>query len=593
MESEFGNEFLCKFPITYSLIESESFVKKLFIGQSDVKNIFPYPLNLSDEQKELLGVLLPSTEKFFTEINNPVENDEKAEISMEVLKHFADFGGFGVLVPEKYGGAGMCNTQMARFGEQIGANDLAFGVIMGAHQSIGYKGILLYGDDKMKQKYLPDLAAGKRFACFCLTEPSSGSDANSIRTRAEKTPDGKYYIINGAKIWISNGGIADIFTVFAQTQIETADGKTKDRISAFLVEKNFGGVTCGLPEKKMGIKGSNTTSVYFENTKVPAENLIGREGEGFKVAMNILNNGRFSIPAACTGAMKTCIIKTIQHVTTRSQFGRKLIEFGNVKEQIVDMIVRHYATESVLYLLSSNMDRGVTDYQLEAAIGKIMASENAWIVCDKAIQLHGGMGYMKECGLERIMRDLRVFRLFEGANDVLRLYIVLSGMQFAGKHFQYLKKQMKSGAISAIFSEFARRFFGFDIIFLEGDLRTNIGTDIAIVVHPLLIDSAKQVNTAIKEYGKAVERLLITHRRNIIDRQYELIRMADAAVDIFSMTAVLARCTMALNGKTNADDEHKIPVLLCEQASLIAIISVQNNAVMTLSKFRTLPGIND
>ncbi|RCN26767.1 hypothetical protein ANCCAN_27506 [Ancylostoma caninum] len=195
------------------------------------------------------------------------------EIPKEVLAQFAELGAFGALVPPEYEGAGMNNSQMARLAEIVGAHDLGLGVVMGAHQSIGYKGILLFGTEEQKAKYLPDLASGRKFAAFCLTEPSSGSDAN--------------------------------------TPIKMPDGSTKDKVSAFIVERAFGGVTSGPQEKKMGIKGSNTTEVHFENVKVPVENLLGVEGEGFKVAMNILNNGRFGIPAACTGAMKLCIQKTV------------------------------------------------------------------------------------------------------------------------------------------------------------------------------------------------------------------------------------------------------------------------------------------
>ncbi|KHN86962.1 Very long-chain specific acyl-CoA dehydrogenase, mitochondrial [Toxocara canis] len=576
-------------------------------------------------------------------------NDEEAAIPKEVLKQFAELGAFGALVPEEYEGAGLNNTQMARLAEVVGANDLSLGVVMGAHQSIGYKGILLYGTDEQKKKYLPDLATGRRFAAFCLTEPSSGSDANSLRSRAEKTADGKHYVLNGAKLWISNGGLADIFTVFAQTPVKSEGGITKDKVSAFIVERTHGGVThsppekkMGIkgsntaevnfentkvpvenllggsnrkylladievrdiqegmiiddvitpvkseggitkdkvsafiverthggvthspPEKKMGIKGSNTAEVNFENTKVPVENLLGEEGDGFKVAMNILNNGRFGIPAACTGSMKWCIKKTVDHISERAQFGKMLKEFGNVQEQLVDMVTRHYATESIVYMLASNMDKGVQDYQLEAAIGKIMASENAWHVCDAAIQLHGGMGYMKECGLERVLRDLRIFRIFEGANDVLRLFIALTGMQYAGSHLQQVASEIKAGGMSALFGELMRR------------ASRSTGGDFETVVHPSLRDSAVLANKAVKEFGKTAEGLLLKYRKGIIDRQWELIRMADAAIDIYSMVVVLARYTRTANSKLGSAHEENIANLFCSQASKRAMATIQD-----------------
>ncbi|KAE9547377.1 hypothetical protein FO519_009411 [Halicephalobus sp. NKZ332] len=537
--------------------DTKSFCMNLFRGKANFEQAFPYPVDLTEDRKEMLQMVLGPTEKFLAEINDPVKNDREANIPMEVLAQFAEIGAFGALVPEEYEGAGMNNTQMARLAEVVGANDLGLGVVMGAHQSIGYKGILLFGSDAQKKKYLPDLATGKKFACFCLTEPSSGSDANSIRMRAELSPDGKHYVLNGGKYFISNGGFAQIFTVFAQTPIKQPDGSTKDKVSAFIVEKAFGGITTGPPEKKMGIKGSNTVEIHFDNVKVPVENLLGGEGNGFKVAMNILNNGRFGIPAACTGAMKYCIQKTVDHVSNRVQFGKKLIEFGDVQEKLADMVTRHYATESIVYMLAANMDKGISDYQLEAAIGKVAASDNAWLVCDNAIQLHGGMGYMSETVLERVLRDLRIFRIFEGANDVMKLFISLTGAQHAGKHLQQLAKDIKSGGLSTLFGEVKRRTLG--------DASDN---ELVSLVHKDLQKDAAEVSVVIKEFGKIMEGLLAKHRKGIMDRQYELTRLASAAIDIYSMVAALSRATYVLN-KAGAEGNHdkKIVGLLVRQAT--------------------------
>nr|CDJ86276.1 Acyl-CoA dehydrogenase and Acyl-CoA oxidase dehydrogenase domain containing protein [Haemonchus contortus] len=538
-------------------VETKSFIMNLFRGQAVTEQIFPYPLKLDDDQRETLHMFIAPTEKFFETVNDVVKNDETMEIPMEVLKQFGELGGFGAVVPPEYEGAGLCNSQMAKLAETIGAHDLGFGVVMGAHQSIGYKGILLYGTEEQKSKYLPDLATGRKFAAFCLTEPGSGSDANSIKTRAEKSPDGKYYILNGGKLWISNGGFADVFTVFAQTPVKMPDGSTKDKVSAFIVERAFGGVTSGPQEKKMGIKGSNTTEVHFDNVKVPVENLLGKEGEGFKVAMNILNNGRFGIPAMCTGAMKYCIKKTVDHVTSRVQFGQTLQEFFNVQEKLTNMVARHYATESVLYLLASNMDRGIKDYQLEAAIGKVAASENAWWVCDEAIQLHGGMGFMKDCGLERVMRDLRIFRIFEGANDVMRLFVALTGAQHAGKHLQKMAKDIKSGSIGTLLGQVVKKATG-----------GSTGADFSSVVEPDLKEASSKLDECIKEFGKTVESLLMKYKKGIIDRQYELIRVADAAIDIYCMIATISRCTHSCQKNSpSAAHEKEIANYFCSIAS--------------------------
>ncbi|EJW87669.1 acyl-CoA dehydrogenase domain-containing protein [Wuchereria bancrofti] len=492
---------------------STSFVKNMFLGKGVFDHVVPYPVDLSDERREMIHLILEPTKKFMEQFNNPAENDEKEEVPIDILSKLAGIGALGALVPEEYDGAGLNNTQFARVAEVIGESDLSLAVVMGAHQSIGYKGILLYGTDEQKRKYLPDLATGRKFAAFCLTESGTGSDANSVQTYAEKSSDGRCYVLNGGKLWISNGSFADVFTVFARTQVKDKDGTPKSKMSAFIVERSHGGITTSVPEKKMGIKGSKTVEVYFDNTKVPVDNLLGAEGEGFKLAMNILNNGRFGIPAVCTGSMKFCIQKTIEHISERGQFGRKLKEFGNVQEQLTDMVLRHYATESLLYMLSGLMDKGTVDYELEAALAKIMASENAWIVCDRAIQLHGGMGYMKECGLERVMRDLRIFRIFEGANDVLRLFVALTGLQYAGKHMQYKMKNPWSGSIGLLLNLFFH------------------------------------------------------------ERQWELIRLADAAIDIYSVVAVLSRCNRAANQQSSFEYERKLAELYtlraCEHVRIL------------------------
>ncbi|KAF8362371.1 acdh-12 [Pristionchus pacificus] len=547
-------------PASKAVQDSDSFCMNLFRGKAKVEQVFPFPLNLDEERKETLQMILDPTTKFLSEVNDVVKNDENAETPMSVLKQFAELGAFGALVPAEYEGAGMNNTQMARLAEIVGSHDLGLGVIMGAHQSIGYKGILLFGTEEQKKKYLPDLATGRKFAAFCLTEPSTGSDANSVRSTARKSDDGSHYILNANKIYISNGGFADVFTVFAQMPIKQADGTTKNKVTAFIVERGFGGITNGPPEKKMGIKGSNTAVVDFENVKIPKENLLGAEGEGFKIAMNILNNGRFGIPAAMTGAMKHCIKKTIDHVTTREQFGSKLEEYGNVQEKLANMIAKQYACESILYILASNMDRGIQDYQLEAAIAKVFTSECAWFTCDEAIQVHGGMGFMKETGLERVLRDLRIFRIFEGANDIMRIFVGLTGIQHAGKHLQ--AQAGPSGAFDK-------------------------------VVDPALKKSADALDKCVSLFGRTVQDLLVKHKKGIISRQYEVVRVADAAIDIYAMAATLSRCTQtSKTAGSVADYEKKVANYFCETAAARAEANLKSVAAPNEAIVKTIAEIS-
>merc|ERR1711970_1703007 len=296
-------------------------------------------------------MLVPPTEKFMTEVNDPLKNDALETVPEDTVQGLRELGAFGLQVPEDLGGVGLTNTQYARLTEIVGANDLGVGIFIGAHQSIGFKGILLAGNPEQKEKYLPKLASGENFAAFALTEPSSGSDAGSIKTRAVLNEAGTHWILNGAKIWISNGGIAEIFTVFAKTPVvDPQTGVETDKVTAFIVERKFGGVSHGPPEKKMGIKCSNTAEVYFEDCPIPAENVLGGVGNGFKVAMQILNNGRFGMAAALSGTMRAGIKKAVEHATQRNQFGSKIDTYGAIQEKIARMSMVHYATESLAYM---------------------------------------------------------------------------------------------------------------------------------------------------------------------------------------------------------------------------------------------------
>merc|ERR1719365_46668 len=469
-------------------VHSNSFVQNIFRGLVVSEQVFPYPNAMDEEQRENLEMLVPIAERVMTEQNDPLLNDQMETVPEDTVQALRELGAFGLQVPEDLGGVGLTNTQYARLTEIVGGNDLGVGIFIGAHQSIGFKGILLAGTPEQKEKYLPKLASGENFAAFALTEPSSGSDAGSIKTRAVLNKEGTHWILNGGKIWISNGGIAEIFTVFAKTPIvDPATGTETEKVSAFIVERSFGGVTNGPPEKKMGIKCSNTAEVYFENTPIPVENVLGNIGDGFKVAMAILNNGRFGMGAALSGTMRSVITKAAEHATQRVQFGSRIDSYGAIQEKIARMSMIHYATESMAYMVSGTMDRGYEDYQLEAAISKIFASEAAWFVTDEGIQILGGNGYMKSLGLEKVMRDLRIFRIFEGTNDILRLFVALTGIQYAGGHLKELQKAVKDpiSNFGVVLGEVSKR--------AKGGLGFGPANVLADKVHPNLVVSAALV----------------------------------------------------------------------------------------------------
>uniref|UniRef100_A0A8D8Q2D2 Very long-chain specific acyl-CoA dehydrogenase, mitochondrial n=1 Tax=Cacopsylla melanoneura TaxID=428564 RepID=A0A8D8Q2D2_9HEMI len=543
--------------------ESQSFTMNMFRGQLNIHQVFPYPDVLTEDQTDTLKMLVDPVTKFFDEVNDPLKNDSLETVEPNTLEGLWDLGAFSLQVPQDLGGLGLTNTQYARMVEIVGSNDLAVGIVLGAHQSIGFKGILLVGNPEQKAKYLPRVSTGKEFAAFCLTEPSSGSDAGSIKTRAVLSPDGKHYILNGSKIWISNGGFAEIMTVFAQTPVkDEKTGKTVDKVTAFIVERSFGGVSSGPPEKKMGIKASNTAEVYYEDVKVPVENVLGGVGNGFKVAMNILNNGRFGMAAALGGTMRAVTKKAVDHATQRVQFGRRIDSFGTIQEKLARMALLHYVTESLAYMISGNMDSGSQDYHLEAAISKVFASEAAWYVTDEAIQILGGMGFMKSTGLEKVMRDLRIFRIFEGTNDILKLFVALTGIQYAGGHLRELQNAFKNPTahLGLIIGEVKKR--GLKSIGLSTPPSLNH------VVHPNLTESGVQCSKSVVLFGEAVESLLLKYGKGVVEEQFLLNRLAAAAFDTYTMAVVLSRATRSLNkGLPSASHEQLLAQVWCYEAS--------------------------
>ncbi|XP_056380189.1 complex I assembly factor ACAD9, mitochondrial [Hyla sarda] len=539
---------------------SLAYAKQLFLGSITKDEVFPYPEISNDELDEITQLVGP-VEKFFSEEVDSKAIDENAKIPPETLKGLKDLGLFGMQIPEEYGGLGLSNTMYARLGE-ITSLDGAIAVTLAAHQAIGLKGILIAGNDEQKAKYLPKLASGEHIAAFCLTEPGSGSDAASIKSRATLSEDGKHYILNGSKIWISNGGLADIFTVFARTDVVEEDGTKKDKITAFIVERAFGGVTHGKPEDKLGIRGSNTCELHFENTKIPIENVIGEVGGGFKVAMNILNSGRFSMGSASAGMIKKLIELTADYACTRKQFNKKLSDFELIQEKFALMAEKAYVMESMAYLTAGMMDRpGVPDCSVEAAMVKVFSSEGAWQCVSEALQILGGLGYMKDYPYERYLRDSRILLIFEGTNEILRMYIALTGMQHAGKILTGKLKELKKGSLSVAFEMMGKKLGG------AMGRKIKLGLTGTGVVHPSLEESANKLEQNTYYFGSAVESLLYRFGKTIVDEQLALKRVADILINLYAMTAVISRASRSISiGLRNHDHEVLLANLFCSEA---------------------------
>nr|XP_048285835.1 complex I assembly factor ACAD9, mitochondrial isoform X2 [Myodes glareolus] len=488
--------------------------------------------------------------------------DQEGKIPVDTLEKLKSLGLFGIQVPEEYGGLGLSNTMYARLGEII-SMDGSITVTLAAHQAIGLKGIILVGTEEQKAKYLPKLASGEHIAAFCLTEPASGSDAASIQTRATLSEDKKYFVLNGSKVWITNGGLASIFTVFAKTQVVDSDGSIKDKITAFIVERDFGGITNGKPEEKLGIRGSNTCEVHFENTRVPVENVLGEVGGGFKVAMNILNSGRFSMGSVVAGMLKKLIELTAEYACTRKQFNRNLSEFGLIQEKFALMAQKAYVMESMAYLTAGMLDEpGFPDCSIEAAMVKVFSSEAAWQCVSEALQILGGSGYMKDYPYERMLRDARILLIFEGTNEILRLFIALTGLQHAGRILTSRIKELKRGNVTTVMETIGRR--------LRDSLSRTVDLGLSgkpSVVHPSLGDSANKLEENVYYFGRTVETLLLRFGKTIVEEQLVLKRVANILINLYAMTAVLSRASRSIRtGLPNHDHEVLLANMFCVEA---------------------------
>jgi alkylation response protein AidB-like acyl-CoA dehydrogenase len=378
-------------------------------------------------------------------------------------------------------------------------------------------------------------------AAFCLTESAAGSDAASIRTHAVKDADGSW-ILNGEKIWITNGGIADLYTVFART------GSAAGKITAFLVEAAWPGVSRGPHEDKMGIRASSTTTVSFADVRVPAQNVLDTEGKGFKVAMAILNNGRTGLGGGAVGGMKAVIALATAQAQTRRQFDTPIARFGLVREKIAQMTLDCFAAESVVWMVAHYIDSGAEDYSVEAAMSKVFASEALQRSAHEALQIAAGSGFMRDLPYEQITRDCRILSIFEGTNEVLRLYIALSGLKELGKSLGEIK-----AAVDDIFNH-PIKGFGVFTDYAEKRLTraTGVGRDkILAPLPPPLREAAGIFERYTLEFAKAADYLLRKHGRSIAERQHDLKRIADIATDLFVGLCVLSRAA----GLSRAQDE--------------------------------------
>jgi alkylation response protein AidB-like acyl-CoA dehydrogenase len=520
-----------------------SFMRSLALGQIEEDILLPFPDPRLSEREALAAALRKVEELLGPRAAELADWDRDGAMPPAFLDELRRAGMFGLVIPEPFGGMGLSATGYARVLQEIARHDASVAITVGVHGSIGVRGLLLFGTQEQRARWLPSLASGERVAAFCLTEPGAGSDAASIRTTAVR--DGGHWILDGLKSWVSNGAIASLFTVFARTGQEG-----RGALSAFLVTRDMAGVSVGPPEEKMGIRATSTTHLRLEKVAVPDDHVLGEVGKGFKIAMKVLNAGRTGLGGGSVGGMKRLLGLALHHARERRQFGRPLADFALIRGKLARMVVDCYAAESAVNLTAGLLDRGFEDIAVEAAIAKVIATEALWRTADEALQLAGGAGYMRAFPYERALRDARINRIFDGTNDVLRLFIALTTVSDVAEELRDVSESVRGVFLDPIkgfgvLSDYARR---------RASLSANVGRGKGRFTQlpPLLAEDATRFEELTRELARAVDRSLRKHGKGLVDQQLVLRRLADALIDLFAYAAMLSRISGSIENHGEA-----------------------------------------
>jgi alkylation response protein AidB-like acyl-CoA dehydrogenase len=502
--------------------------KGLFEGRFVADWVFPYPHFPAGQRAEVQAAVA-QLERFCDEKLDPQQIDRDADIPREVIDGLADLGVLGMTAPIEFGGRGFSQMGYCRLLEVIGARCASTAIFVNAHHSIGMRALLLFGTDEQKRKWLPDLVRGRKLAAFALTEPEAGSDAANVQTSATPSSDGAGFVLNGEKRYITNGSIAGMLTVMARTP---AEGRDATAITAFLVTPDMPGFHVIEPRmEKLGIRGTATARLAFRDMFVPKENVLGPLGKGLKVGLTVLDFGRTTFGACCTGAAKTCLRLASDHAQTRRQFGRPLAEFELIQKKLARMAAWTYAMEAMTNVTAGLIDRGLEDYMLETAMLKVWSTERLWTIVNDAFQIHGGAAYFTDRPLERMLRDHRINQIGEGANEVLLSFIALMGMRGPAMRLKEVADALKRPwSDPALLGRFA-----------ANSIRMWFSIPYVPVQSAELKPVARQLAKLIRRLGAVVQRALIRHREEVVERQLVQERIAWLAMELFAAACALSR----------------------------------------------------
>jgi alkylation response protein AidB-like acyl-CoA dehydrogenase len=536
--------------------DAPSFVRGLFAGAINDTLLFPFPATLDErdpDETRTVRRLLGALDRMSRGLIDPARFDEEERIPEEVIEALASEGFLAISIPREYGGLGLSPAAYAHVFGAVSSLDPSIGVLVAVHCGLSAKAIVLYGTHEQKERYLPMLARGETLGAYALTEPETGSDAQHIVTRARLSEDGTEWILDGRKHWIGNGQRAGVITTFAQTEV-VKHGETVLRPTAFIIRPDMPGFRVVGTVRKMGIRGSTQAELAYEGLRVPADHVLGTVGKGFTIAVNALNAGRMSLASGCNAGSKRILAQMREFTEARVQFGHPIADFEITQRKLARTATDIYASDAMLAELTRLAESPEGEYALEAACCKVFASDMLWRAADEMVQLAGGRGFVKPWPYERMLRDSRINRIFEGTNEILRLFISLNGIKEPADRMQELGVALRQPLKNlGLLSEYA-----------ASRLKSRLGATptLDVNLHARLRAHAQFFEKHVAELKDHSERLIFAYRKEIVERQQELERLANMAIELFATACVLARTQQLLEERGEAGCERELA--LCD-----------------------------